>query len=513
MTAVQPTSAVGAVELPTHPSEHSRLLLALSASTIVFGGSGILVVAAGSFVALAVFAGVLALFAALVWLGLQIYRARVLGNSIHVTRESVPELQEALDEVRAQLDYHRRVDICVVQKAPHPVMLTSYLGTKVIVFEGALIADLLPERERAQLVFLLSRYIGALKAKHERLTIVFVFLELVTSLKFLFAFLLPYNRATAYTGDQIAMRCCGDLETALDATERLLVGRELQPDIHADGVVTQAGYVRRRLLPRCAQLFQAEPHLTNRYINLLFHARATEAPAWDAFCDRAAPATKDELAKLWQRSPHRRRRSSHARRVVMSGVAAALTAAALGGIALAAPSSPDESGGTYAEPVDETPVPVDTPGPSAPTPEPVVPTPDPVQPDDPHTELASHVPERFRDSCDPAPAGAATAAVDCTPLGERTPATARYYQFADQATMDADFSTYGEALQPRDCPGGQTTWSSETSGGHVGCFTDTLGSNYIVWTDDTLLILGYAETILVGPKGLYDWWLDDSGPV
>ena len=31
----------------------------------------------------------------------------------------------------------------------------------------------------------------------------------------------------------------------------------------------------------------------------------------------------------------------------------------------------------------------------------------------------------------------------------------------------------------------------------MACYTDTIGSNYLVWTDDQLDILGYAETILV----------------
>ena len=183
-----------------HPSEHTRLLLALSATAIVFGGAGVLLVRGAGWMSLAALVLVLLAFAGLVWVGLQIYRARLLGNCIRVTRESAPELCAALEDVRTRLDYHRRVDVCIVDKANPPAQLTSYLGTKVIVFEGSLVADLLRGEDRSQLTFLIARYIGALKERHQRFTLVFVLLEAVSALKFLFPFIYPYYRATTYSG-------------------------------------------------------------------------------------------------------------------------------------------------------------------------------------------------------------------------------------------------------------------------------------------------------------------------
>jgi hypothetical protein len=58
-----------------------------------------------------------------------------------------------------------------------------------------------------------------------------------------------------------------------------------------------------------------------------------------------------------------------------------------------------------------------------------------------------------------------------------------------------------------------SSWEGNGASGRVACFTDDLGSNYIVWTDVRLDILGYAKTILVGPAPLFRWWRADSGPV
>jgi hypothetical protein len=79
--------------------------------------------------------------------------------------------------------------------------------------------------------------------------------------------------------------------------------------------------------------------------------------------------------------------------------------------------------------------------------------------------------------------------------------------------MDAEFDGYGADITLRDCPDGQTTWESGTGGGRVACFIDELGVDYIAWTDENLNILGYTESILVGPRRLHRWWLADSGPV
>ena len=56
-------------------------------------------------------------------------------------------------------DYHRRVDVYIVQKANPSAQMTSYLGTKVIVLEGMLIADLLAD-QRPQLTSLLARFLA-----------------------------------------------------------------------------------------------------------------------------------------------------------------------------------------------------------------------------------------------------------------------------------------------------------------------------------------------------------------
>ena len=294
-----------------HPAEDSRLLLALSASAVVFGFAAMAVYAIVGWTVLVEYAAYIAAFGVVVWVSLQIYRSRLLGGAVRVTETTLPELQSVFDEVRARLNYHKPVDVYVMDKVDGGSSMTSYLGTRLVRIEGGLAADLLGDEHRAELRFMIGRHIGQLKARHQRLLPIMLAISLVDSLKFLQLFLAPYYRATAKSGDQIAAACSGDIQATAGMMNRLLVGKELGPRLVVKGVLDQAAIVKRRWLPRLAQLFQSEPHATNRYLNLLaFFARVApeEIGRWRASLDEdtASRLTAAINASAHKRAPRRR---------------------------------------------------------------------------------------------------------------------------------------------------------------------------------------------------------------
>ena len=68
----------------------------------------------------------------------------------------------------------------------------------MILVEGGLASDLVADDKRAQLTFLVGRFVGALKAKHLRLTPLQVAVAGIKSLKFLNVFIRPYERTIVY---------------------------------------------------------------------------------------------------------------------------------------------------------------------------------------------------------------------------------------------------------------------------------------------------------------------------
>ena len=313
--AAPPVSAVPMRSLDIralqHPAEDSRLLLALSASAVVFGFAAMAVYAIVGWAVLVEYAAYIAAFGVVVWVSLQIFRSRLLGGAVRVTETTLPELQSVFDEVRARLNYHKPVDVYVMDKVDGGSSMTSYLGTRLIRIEGGLAADLLGDDHRAELRFMIGRHVGQLKARHQRLLPIMLAISLVDSLKFLQLFLAPYYRATAKSGDQIAAACSGDIQATAGMMNRLLVGKELGPRLVVKGVLDQAAIVKRRWLPRLAQLFQSQPHATNRYLNLLaFFARVApeEIDRWRASLDEdtASRLTAAINASAHKRAPRRR---------------------------------------------------------------------------------------------------------------------------------------------------------------------------------------------------------------
>ncbi len=293
-------TSTGQLDISTllHPTEASRLALALTVSLLVFGLVALAIVTSDGAGELFLLLLGLAALGGLIWLSLQVWRSRLLGGSVQVSQASLPELQAVFDQVRARLDYYEPVDVYVADKVEGGSVMTSYLGTRIIVMEGGLAAELLKEGQYAELTFLIGRHLGQLKARHQRLQWILIVISTIDSLKFLSYFIAPYYRATAKSGDQIAAACCGDIRATAWIMNRLLAGKELGPQLDIRGVLDQAVTVRSRVLPRLAQMFQYAPHTTNRYLNLLaFFSRTApqQIEAWRATLD---PATASRLVDV-----------------------------------------------------------------------------------------------------------------------------------------------------------------------------------------------------------------------
>jgi hypothetical protein len=302
-----PTRKPASLKPLLHPTETSRLVLATIAALAPPVIVVIAVIARGAAIELVALAAAIAFFAGSIWIGLQIYRARMLGHTVKVDPTSLPELNALIEDVRDTLQYHERVDVYVADKGSQPIVTTSYLGTRIIVIEGGLVAELMEPPKRAQLTFLFGRAIGALRAKHMRLDLLVVLLNAFNVLRYPSLFIVPWYRATTYSGDQIGMMCCADPEAALEATRRLLVGKEIAAQMHVADVLPQVNLVQRRWLPRLAQLFLAEPHTTNRYANLLCFARYHDPDAWEHLRNSVDAEAVRQFDAVWARSPYRHR--------------------------------------------------------------------------------------------------------------------------------------------------------------------------------------------------------------
>lgn len=486
-----------------HPYEESRLVLALATSTLVFGIAAIVAIWLGNLAAVIGAIAVVAFAAFFIWLSIQIFRAKLLGRAVRVSATQLPALGGVLDEVRRRLDYWKPVDVYVIDKHDNAATLVKFLGRPIILFEGSLVADLQPDENRGQLVFLIGRFLGALKARHRQLILIQVAIQAVDYLKLLQLFLAPYFRALEYSGDQIGHACCGDLRTTVAMMNRLLVGKELGPSLAADGVLDQALAVKSRILPRLAQLFMNEPHLTSRYLNVLCFAERFHAMALDDFRTQLGSAMDRRFAAAVARSPHRRP-VSFGRRMTRNLIVAALVLGALllvGIPLLRHPASTLLSTTTTTQPST---------APSETTP----PQPSPTPPAAAEI-LRSHVPPAMRSNCQeiqPASnvATGATVALACSLTGSASPSQVQYVQYDTADSMNNAFNALAGAVPSGICRSeaggvGPYTQSGSTAG-MLACYPTQDGSHAIVWTKTSLNILSYAQDPSMSFAQLFEWW-------
>jgi hypothetical protein len=458
-----------------HPSERSRLVLAVAAS-VILGGLAVVLFAKRlerDHVIWTVATGPAAL--AFGWIALQIARAQLLGNAVRVTPESLPELNEAIEDVRARLGYHRRVDVYVTDRVSGLMTLTSLFGTRIIMIEGDLVASLLADGKRSELTFLIARFFGALQSQRDRVVPLRLLVTIVRSIGMVNVLIWPYDRAVVYSGDQIGLAVAGDLDAALNALDRLLVGGTLGPSVRDAGVFDQASQVRSRRLPRIAQLFHRQPHLANRYVNLMAFAERHTPEQRAAVVAAMGEAGATRLGDLARRTPHRSWHPSR-RRLVVPAAGALATALVIAAAAVLLPAGGARGSQTV----------------------------------DPTLALLEHVPPSFAGSCVPGQgidgplARRLSASVVCTAAA---PASVDYYRYGDRRAMDAAFDGVTKGVKDAGC-GNDATYES----GRYACWRFK-GASVMAWTDEQRLILSLAVARGMQPHELLRWWQLDSGPI
>lgn len=510
MTQADPTSDVGSAVPPLDmktvrfPAEPSRFVLAIVSVLAVFAGLIVWLIAVD--VSLLLYGTLLLVFvSATLWLSLQLARVRLLGDAVLVSSQTLPDLQSAVDEVRATLQYDRRVDIFVVPNLSPRIRLTSYFGVRALLIEGGAVADITTPAHRGELLFLLGTYFGAFKAKHDRWAVAELILDNAGIRKLLAPVVAPWLRSTVYTGDQIAFVCCRDFRVSLAAVYRLLIGRELSSQLAAPGLILQAERVAHSPYLRMAEMFRSVPHTTNRFLNILRFAQEVDPVAVSAFRAGLAPDVNRTLDQALARMTRTARRQA-------GPVVTAIAVPVLTAVVVALLISPSWSV-PYQEPpvADPLPEPVPT---TEPADEPIPPAPSPAE------QLAAGLPTEFAGSCTElsAPAGLSSGlvvAVTCTSSTGVGMDVVDAYSYDSSSALDDAVGYMVEGLDSDDCSnGGWSGWhdGTQVDRGVLACWDSPDGAYTLAgWSYDADLVLVVAAGEPMYWEDAYAWWQSAVG--
>lgn len=276
-----------------HPNESSRFILAL-----VITIPAVLVGLVLTFVSYGLVLVFLGLLVFLVWFGLEIAKANLVANSVQVSKVSFPEIYQVYEDIKVKLDYHGDVQIFIVNEGSVNAFISKFFRTKFIILNSGLVHGMTGDEKILQMQWIIGRFIGALKAKHLRLTLLKIIIDSIEKIKIFNLFILPYERATQFSGDQIGMEICGDLNNSMTAFDKLLIGNDLAKRVEFRGIINQSISIKNDFFAMLARLFSTHPHLTDRYLNLLAFARWKHPLQYEEFISEYSEEKKKQLTSL-----------------------------------------------------------------------------------------------------------------------------------------------------------------------------------------------------------------------
>jgi hypothetical protein len=270
-----------------YPHQNRRYYLALVCSIVIF-----------PVIALSLIVGTIVLIvplvALLLWLGMRVFFANMLGNSVLVSAENYPRVLAITEEIKANLGYTKPIYIFVYEDGSFNAYMRHLFFRQAIFLNSQLLHSGVSDREVRWIV---GRFVGYMRARKQAGFLGWVIRAAQHLLIFNF-FILPYERAMVYTGDRLALaEIDGDLSSAIAAMQKLLVGRELGYSINPEGLIAQHRQVKGSIFAFFARMAKGFPHTTARYVELVLFARAFFPEQFKAF-EAANPGLPADLAQL-----------------------------------------------------------------------------------------------------------------------------------------------------------------------------------------------------------------------
>ena len=245
-----------------HPSEGSRFWISMfvvvpaliAAILVVFASFGIALI---SVLAIIFF----------IWLVTEIIAANFLGDSVKISSDNFPEINDAVEECKELFRYRGQIDVYIYENSGFNALVLPLMRRKFILINS----DVIEKAQSSNEVrWLIARFIGALASKHYRFAWLQAVIGSIEKIMVLNVLLYPYERAVAKSGDQLGLYAInGDIESAVGGLQKMMVGGSLGGRVNLSGVLRQQEAIGGTVFGWLARCLSPFPHTTSRVQNLL----------------------------------------------------------------------------------------------------------------------------------------------------------------------------------------------------------------------------------------------------
>ena len=184
-----------------------------------------------------------------------------------VSADNFSDIAKALSKFKEKFSYTGQIDAYVYEGGSYNALLIPLLRRKLLLLNSDIIDNAESDNE---VRWIIARFVGSLASRHYR----FFWLQAVVgSIEKLVVFnmlMYPYERAVVKTGDQLGLYAIdGDIESAIRASHKLMVGGPLSGRINLAGVLRQHALISHSFFGWLAKCVSPFPHVTTRIVNLL----------------------------------------------------------------------------------------------------------------------------------------------------------------------------------------------------------------------------------------------------
>lgn len=251
MTTSEHVHPISAAELEhiRHPSESA-------AKTVVrWVAAPLAVIAVGSLILV-----IPLLIAARNWLRYRRLGASLSGSSVLVGPNSLPVVHESVTRVSRRLGLPGPPNAYVVSGGASIGAMYRAFARRFVILPSDLVSNASP----AEIDFAVASFLGVQATGRERFGERWEVIDRLANIWLIRLAIMPYMRASTFTGDRLALTVCGDLEAALRVFDRLLVGESLAPMVSTAAMTRQASDLARSLSARLETVFSPQPMLVAR---------------------------------------------------------------------------------------------------------------------------------------------------------------------------------------------------------------------------------------------------------
>lgn len=282
------------LEFIKSPRETIRFILALIA-LLPFGvGLVLLILNTNPFITL----GIVFIYLFIAWFVASLFKANLVANALRVSSNNFPDIHNLVGQIKFELSYTKNIEVYIVDENAINAFFINRLANRFLILNSELIKDMQDGEKMLQLKWIIGRFIGAMKSKQIRLTFLVSIFEASEQLFFVNLFILPYVRATQYTGDNYGLAVCKDLKQAMIAFDKILVGNELSKKVNFKGILEQSKLIRFNFFAFITRLFSPFPHTVSRYMNLLAFAKWRYPDLFESYVKQFNFADSIEISYL-----------------------------------------------------------------------------------------------------------------------------------------------------------------------------------------------------------------------